>query len=105
MRLVMLMVLACDPGPRTLTGQVVPKQEPAGAPYTLHAYEDLVQVPALVLTAKKKSYPNLGVGDFAITLDSGPPFHPSHLRLQGDDPMDVALLMDASASDARDLSY
>ncbi len=69
-----------------------------GQPYTLHVYEDLVDIPALVLNALHGSYGGLTKAHFTIRLDSGPPFHPRHVRLQGTDPVDFAVLLDASES-------
>jgi hypothetical protein len=103
-RLVILIVFAFGGVSRCPGEQGAPAQDAASRPYTLHVYEDQVQVPTLVLNAQQGSYPNLGPKDFAITLDGGPPFHPSHLRLQGDDPMNLAVLMDASASGGLSLS-
>lgn len=65
-------------------------------PYTLHVYEDLVQVPSLVLNPLHASYRGLTAANFFISLDSGPKFHPKHIRLEGDDPISVTLLLDDS---------
>ena len=68
----------------------------AAAPYTLHVYEDLLQLPTLVLDSAQKSYRGLTASQFTLQLDGGPPFHPRHIRLEGDDPLQVALVFDAS---------
>ena len=63
-------------------------------PYTLHVYEDLVQVPSLVLDVHQQQLTGLKAEDFTLRLDSGPPFHPRHTRLQGDDAVSFAFLID-----------
>jgi hypothetical protein len=103
-RLLVLIVFTFGVVSRSPGNQGAPAQDAASRPYTLHAYEDQVQVPALVLNSQQGSYQNLGPRDFAITLDSGPPFHPSHIRIQGDDPMNLAVLLDASDSGIDSLS-
>lgn len=65
-------------------------------PYTLHVYENLVQVPSIVLNPLHGSMTGLQPQDFNLRLDSGPVFHPLHIRLQGDDQMSVAVLIDNS---------
>jgi hypothetical protein len=71
-----------------------PAQEPA--PYTLHAYANLVQVPALVLDMDRKPLPPVKREQFSISLDSGPLFHPTQMRMEGDDPITLAVLLDVS---------
>jgi hypothetical protein len=65
------------------------------APYTLHAYANLVQVPALVLGENLKSIPSVKREQFAISLDHGPDFQPTQMRMEGDDPISLAVLLDA----------
>ena len=67
------------------------------SPYTLHVYTDLVEIPTLVLSSTFQAFPLLRADTFNITLDSGPPFHPTHVRLEGDDPIDLAILLDTSS--------
>jgi len=69
-------------------------QDPA--PYTLHVYTSLIQVPALVLSANRKPLPPIPLQNFDISLDAGPTFHPTQMRLEGDDPLSLAILLDAS---------
>lgn len=64
--------------------------------YTLHVYEDLVQVASLVLHDSYTSYRGLASKDFTIQLDGGPPFHPRHVRVEGDDPITLAVVLDDS---------
>jgi hypothetical protein len=70
--------------------------------YTLHVYVNLLQIPTLVLSPSFSPLPPLNLDKFNISLDSGPRFHPTHLRLEGDDPIDLAILLDLSG-DAYDL--
>jgi len=77
-----------------LAPRPVRAQDPA--PYTLHVYTNLIQVPTLVVTDELKQLPPIPLHDFNITLDGGSPFHPSRMHRQGDDPIDLAILLDAS---------
>lgn len=58
----------------------------------------------MVLQTADASYPNLRAADFTLTLDGGPPFHPSHVRLEDDDPLSLTLLLDLSNRDAARLA-
>jgi hypothetical protein len=71
-------------------------QEAAG--YTLHVYTNLVQVPALVLTRDRKPVPPIKLDQFSISLDHGPLFHPSQMRMEGDDSISLAVLLDVSGA-------
>ncbi|MBB5060277.1 hypothetical protein HDF16_005013 [Granulicella aggregans] len=70
-------------------------------PYTFHAYTDVVQVPTMVLTPMRASYPSLSVDSFSVSFDSGPVSHPEHVRLEGDDPLQFAVLLDVSQENGR----
>lgn len=77
--------------------QVPLPQKPAqdDAVPTLHVYTDLVQVPTLVL--RKDARPLAGPeaeGKFYVSFDGGPKFRATHARLEGDDPITLAILMD-----------
>ena len=65
-------------------------------PYTLHVYTDLVQVPTLVLGPSRETLPLINAHQFRISLDSGPLFRPTDVRLEGDDPITLAILLDLS---------
>lgn len=65
-------------------------------PYTLHVYTDLVQIPTLVLSPWLKTLPLIDAQKFNISLDAGPLFRPTHVRLEGDDPITLAILLDVS---------
>ena len=65
------------------------------ANYTLHAYANRIQVPALVLGEDLKPLPSVKREQFAISLDHGPAFQPAQMRIEGDDPISLAVLLDA----------
>jgi hypothetical protein len=67
---------------------------------TFHAYANLLQVPVLVLSPSLKPLPLISGSRFAVSLDSGPKFRPTHVRLEGDDPIALSILLDVSESDA-----
>jgi hypothetical protein len=66
------------------------------APYTLHVYTNLVQLPTLVLSEDRKLLPPIKRERFAISLDQGPSFQPTQMRIEGDDPISLAVLLDVS---------
>jgi len=68
------------------------------ATYTLHAYTNLLQVPALVLSEDRKPVSPVKREQFLISLDQGPNFHPTQMRMEGDDPLSLAVLLDVSGS-------
>lgn len=84
-----------------LGAQTAPVEAP-NTPYTLHVYQDLVQLPTLVLDPRLGSYAGLTASQFTLQLDGGPPFHPHHTRLQGDDALEIAIILDVSHADTRD---
>jgi len=63
---------------------------------TLHAYANLVQVPALVLDRDRKPIVPIAEGRFFISIDGGPKFRVTHARLEGEDPITLAILLDVS---------
>ena len=74
-----------------------PEAPPGDDPiYTLHAYTNLVQLPTLVLDAYSKPLPPIPRDRFALRLDGGPVFHPTAMHIEGDDPISLAILLDAS---------
>jgi hypothetical protein len=77
---------------RATTQQTTPLQD--DAPYTLHVYADLVQIPTLVLDADLHPLPLISIDQFNISLDSGQRFHPTQMRLEGDDPINLSIFLD-----------
>jgi VWFA-related protein len=67
-------------------------------PYTLHVYTNLAQQPVMVLDQDNKPLLPFTREQFSLSLDHGPPFHPTHMRMEGDDPISLAVLLDVSGS-------
>jgi hypothetical protein len=67
---------------------------PDGGVPTLHAYTNLVQVPVLVLDTDLNPMAPVAQRRFFVSLDGGPPFHITHVRLEGDDPISLAVVLD-----------
>jgi hypothetical protein len=63
---------------------------------TLHVYSNLVQIPTLVLDEDHKPMAPVGEKRFYVSLDSGPRFRATHARLEGDDPITLAVVLDVS---------
>jgi hypothetical protein len=64
--------------------------------FTLKVYANLVQVPTLVLDHDQDSLPPINSRRFQVSLDGGKKFAPTHVRIEGDDPLDLVILVDAS---------
>jgi hypothetical protein len=84
-----------------LTASRCPAQQaqPAGVQgqtpvFTLKVYTNLVQVPALVLDGDLQPLPRIDFRRFLLSVDGGSQFAPTHVRLEGDDPIDIAILLD-----------
>ena len=77
---------------------------PEGAPpplHTLHVYTNLAQVPVLALSLQQTPlFGKLDLTRFRISLDSGPPFAPTYVRQEGDDPLALAVLIDTTQARA-----
>jgi hypothetical protein len=71
---------------------------PAATP-TLRVYSNLKQVPVLVLTHDYERMKPIDPSGFRISLDSGPLFRPTYVRREGNDPISLAILIDASKPD------
>jgi hypothetical protein len=69
-------------------------------PYTLHVYSRHVQISTLVLGPDHQQLPPIDRKMFNISLDSGPTFHPTHIRREGDDPINLAILLDVSGNES-----
>lgn len=64
---------------------------------TLHVYTNLEQIPTLVLTQDHLRLRSVDTTAFRVRLNSGRPFSPRHVRREGDDPISLAILIDASS--------
>ena len=69
---------------------------PGGPIHTLHVYMNLEQIPVLVLSTSRERMKPVEPSKFRVSLDSGPLFKPTHVRVEGDDPISLAVLIDAT---------
>jgi VWFA-related protein len=68
---------------------------------TLHVYANTIQIPVLVLGPRGQRITKLIARErFEVNVDSGPWFRATHVRLEGDDPISLTILLDASGVDA-----
>ena len=79
--------------------QTAPEQRAPDSTYTLHVYTDLLQIPTIVLTPLHSNYRALTKESFTLSLDGGPRFHPANVRLEGDDPITLAVVLDMTTVD------
>jgi hypothetical protein len=92
-----LLLLLASATASQLLAQATPLQpQPYEPGYTLHVYVNLLQIPTLVLSRSLSPLPPISLDKFNISLDAGPRFHPTHIRREGDDPIDLAILLDLS---------
>jgi hypothetical protein len=70
--------------------------EDGATTYTLHVYSRLVEIPTLVLSPSLQPLPPIDPHNFNLSIDSGPLFRPNRVRLEGDDPITLAILLDVS---------
>jgi hypothetical protein len=84
------------PNAQSQTETTPPTQSPAPETPTLHVYTNLKQVSVLVLRSDYERMKPLDPSGFRISLDSGPLFRPTYVRQEGDDPISLAILIDAS---------
>lgn len=68
-------------------------------PATLHVYANLVQVPVLVLSESRRPLPLIEPSRFRISLNGGRPFQLVHVRPEGEDPINLAVLIDQADTD------
>jgi VWFA-related protein len=71
----------------------------AEKPYVLHVYANLIQLPTLVLNDDLSPVPPVSKEKFEISIDSGPPFHPTSMRREGNDPVSLGILLDVSGDE------
>ena len=62
--------------------------------FTLKVYTNLVQVPTLVLDSDRQPLRRIDFQRFQVSLDGGKQFAPTHVRMEGADPLNVAILID-----------
>jgi len=68
---------------------------------TLHVYANLVQVPVLVLNGDRKPLPPIAERRFLVSVDGGRPVPPAHVRVEGDDPIELAIVLDLGGEQQR----
>jgi hypothetical protein len=79
-----------------LAAQDVPVQQDEPI-HTLHVYTNLIQIPTLVLDPKREQLKKpIAESRFSVSIDSGPWFRATHVRLEGDDPISLSILLDVS---------
>jgi hypothetical protein len=79
-----------------LRAQEVPAPKDGSVP-TLHVYENLIQIPTLVLGPKRERLKTpIAANRFSVSIDSGPWFRATHVRQEGDDPISLSILLDVS---------
>lgn len=61
---------------------------------TLHVYTNLAQIPTLVLTPWHERMKPVAASRFRVSLDAGPLFQPTHVRMEDEDPLSLAVLID-----------
>ncbi|HVG26178.1 MAG TPA: hypothetical protein VM865_01135 [Acidobacteriaceae bacterium] len=66
--------------------------------FTLHAYANVVQIPALVLNSDHDPHGPVDPERLRVSLDGGKLFAPAHVRLEGEDPIELAIVLDLSGS-------
>jgi hypothetical protein len=91
---VLMRAQAGTPAAQPPAAQPPAAQPPAAT--TLHVYTNLRQVPVLVLTANYERMQPVDTSKFRLSLDSGPSFRPTYIRQEGNDPISLAILIDAS---------
>jgi len=61
---------------------------------TLKVYVNLVQIPVLVLTPGMRRVKPIAADRFSVSLDNGPQFRVTGARLEGQDPISLAIFLD-----------
>ncbi len=68
--------------------------------HTLHVYANLLQVPTVVLGPHLEQVQPIAESRFSVSIDSGPWFRATHVRLEGDDPISLSILLDVNGNTA-----
>ncbi len=69
-------------------------------PSTIHVYTNLLQIPVLILSSQRQPLPPIAERNFSVRLGDTPAFRPRLVRLEGDDPITLAVLIDGSGRNA-----
>ena len=92
--LLILVLVVTKPG--RLSGQV---DTTNNSVTTLRVFENLIQIPVVVLGPTFELTRPIPSNRFYVSLDSGPPFRATHVRLEGDDPIALSILIDLSTDE------
>ncbi|WP_083346546.1 hypothetical protein [Terriglobus roseus] len=65
----------------------------------MHVYVNLVQIPVLVLSGSLRPIPHLPDSSFKVTIDGLGQIHPQRIRMEGEDPINLVLIVDRSLKD------
>ena len=92
-----------------LRAQDAPPPQPDGsAPYVLHLYARLVELPTFIFIRSDKpptlDPKQINIKLTAATLKTTQSFHPLSTRLQGNDPLSIAILFDVSGDQTKFLA-
>jgi hypothetical protein len=100
----LLLLIAISATP-PLRAQNAPQARPENpAPYILHLYARLVELPTMILLRDIKKPTTLDPQLINIRLNHERPFHPTSLRLEGNDPLTLAILIDVSGDQPHQIS-
>jgi hypothetical protein len=66
---------------------------------TLHVYVNLMQIPVLLLDSSHRPLPVVPQSRFQVEIEGMAPFAPARVRLENDDPISLAILLDNSDPD------
>ncbi len=75
----------------------VPVAKPGEVP-TLHVYADLIDVPVLVMGPGWTPIPRIANDRFRVSIGGGPAYRVQHVRLEGEDPISLGILLDLRGS-------
>jgi len=67
---------------------------PTAGMTTLHVYANLIQMPVLVLSPDWRTVPVIKPERFSVSLDNGPAYRPTHVRIEGADPISLTIVLD-----------
>jgi hypothetical protein len=88
-------------GTGAANAQDEPKAVVDGGVPTLRVYTNLIQIPTLVLGASRELIQKpIAESRFSLSIDDGPWFRATHVRQEGEDPIELSILLDASGDTA-----
>src|ERR1700722_1148384 len=91
------LALCCGAGRLWAQDKQVPVNTQGIPTPTLHAYQNILQVPVLVLHPNRDRIgKSIDAERFSVSLDAGPWFRATHVRREGDDPISLSILLDVT---------